>query len=196
MSLNIKKIIQEEAIRLHNIKKLQEQKSILENSIENLEKNQTEFSEPDFDNDFFIEDVPFKGYKLSGGGKYIDICDDIEECLKKAKKIINKDKIYYDNAEITPLIWFISDSGNTWPIDLNGNEIVTEQNEKDDEIEDDEPTISAKMVIMSHLSDIQEVSPKDVIQKINFVKDLINKYEKDLNTQINPRKEWLWSDIF
>jgi len=50
-----------------------------------------------------------------------------------------------------------------------------------------------KMVIMSHLSDIQEgfnsMDSNDLNNRINFVKSLLLKYD-DTNTEINPDVEW------
>jgi hypothetical protein len=51
----------------------------------------------------------------------------------------------------------------------------------------------ARMVIMSHLSDIQDgfnsMDSNDLNNRINFVKSLILKYD-DTNTVINPEVEW------
>lgn len=50
-----------------------------------------------------------------------------------------------------------------------------------------------KMIIMSHLSDIQDgfnsMDFNDLNNRINFVKSLILKYD-DINTVINPEVEW------
>ena len=50
-----------------------------------------------------------------------------------------------------------------------------------------------KMVIMSHLSDIQDgfnyMDSNDLNNRINFIKSLILKYD-DTNTVINPEVEW------
>jgi len=53
--------------------------------------------------------------------------------------------------------------------------------------------IKVRMVIMSHLSDIQDaqnsMDSKELNNRINFVKSLIMKYH-DTNTEINPNFEW------
>ena len=49
--------------------------------------------------------------------------------------------------------------------------------------------VKASMVIMSHLSDIQEISDQETRQKINFAKFLLLKY-KNTDTEIDPNKEW------
>jgi len=52
-----------------------------------------------------------------------------------------------------------------------------------------------KLIIMSHLSDVQEgvqyeeIDYKGIRQKINFVKWLILKYS-DTEIEIDPNKEW------
>lgn len=53
--------------------------------------------------------------------------------------------------------------------------------------------LKVKMVMMSHLSDIQEgfnsMDYNEFNNRVNFVKWLMNKYE-DLNTLIDPEVDW------
>jgi len=53
--------------------------------------------------------------------------------------------------------------------------------------------IKVRLVVMSHLSDVQEMAStgdtQEIRQRINFVKYLIQKYN-DLNTDIMPDDEW------
>ncbi len=56
--------------------------------------------------------------------------------------------------------------------------------------------LSCKMVIISHLSDLQEIitggdiQPKECQNRINFTKHLVLKYSKDINQDIDPVIDW------
>lgn len=53
--------------------------------------------------------------------------------------------------------------------------------------------LKVRMVMMSHLSDIQEgfnsMDSNEFNNRVNFIKWLMNKYE-DLNTLIDPEVDW------
>lgn len=79
--------------------------------LENIE----ETYEPDWENDDFIEDKPSGGYSTSHAGKFIGEFETTGEALAALKT--ERAKGWF------PTIWFVSDHGNYWAIDENGNEI-------------------------------------------------------------------------
>lgn len=68
--------------------------------------------------DIFITPSGQLGSKtsLSCGGKFVGEFDDNDEALQEAKKWMDEHKFY-------PTIWWVSDHGNHWPIDIEGKEI-------------------------------------------------------------------------
>ena len=112
---NLKKFIQEEVKRLQKIAILEDKKLQLENEMADLYIDD-EVLMPDTDNDCFIEDKPNEGYAVSFSGTYVGEYDTTTECLNKIKDLMEKGNYY-------PTIWFVSDHGNFWPIDTEGNEI-------------------------------------------------------------------------
>jgi len=58
----------------------------------------------------------------------------------------------------------------------------------------EEPTIKARIVVMSHLSDAQELCYRsmnaDAVMRINFAKYIILKLGGDLSQEINPDELW------
>lgn len=79
--------------------------------------DETETMEPDYENDSFITDNPREGYDVNFAGKYITTANSMEEALKLIKEEQKKSPNYF------PTLWFVSDHGNAWPIDNEGNEI-------------------------------------------------------------------------
>lgn len=73
-------------------------------------------TEPDYENDAFIQDVVSGGYDVSVSGKHIGHYDEMNVALYNLKKETERSNYF-------PTIWFVSDHGNYWPIDENGNEI-------------------------------------------------------------------------
>lgn len=82
-----------------------------------------EATEPDYENDAFIQDVVSGGYDVSLAGKHIGHFDEMNVALYNLKTETERSNYF-------PTIWFISDHGNYWPIDENGNEIKTSINER------------------------------------------------------------------
>ena len=80
-------------------------------------------TEPDYENDAFIQDVVSGGYDVSVSGKHIGHYDEMNVALYNLKKETERSNYF-------PTIWFVSDHGNYWPIDENGNEIKTSINER------------------------------------------------------------------
>jgi hypothetical protein len=62
--------------------------------------------------------ISSNGYKYSVGceGKFLGDFVEMEDALKFVKKWMD-DNGYYPN------LWFVSDHGNSWQIDIEGNEI-------------------------------------------------------------------------
>lgn len=74
-----------------------------------------------------------------------------------------------------------------------GSKKLDDLNDKTGVLEDEDDfamLLNVSMVMMSHLSDVQEM-PKssESNQRINFVKFLILKY-KDTDAKIDPEREW------
>jgi hypothetical protein len=82
------------------------------------EFEETETFEPDWENDDFIEDKPRGGYDTSHAGKFLGNFESVEDALEALSEKHNDPKNNY-----FPTIWFVSDHGNYWAIDENGNEI-------------------------------------------------------------------------
>jgi len=96
----------------------------VEDSENNFELDYTDMeSEPDFENDAFIEDVVRGGYSVSFSNKFIGNYETIDIALLNLKTEMERSNYF-------PTIWFFSDHGNYWPIDLNGNEIKNNLQER------------------------------------------------------------------
>ena len=67
-------------------------------------------------NDCFIADNTRGGYDVSGDEKFLGNYEAFDDALKA---IANWQK----NNNYYPTTWYVSDHGNTWPIDSKGNEI-------------------------------------------------------------------------
>ena len=59
------------------------------------------------------------------GGKHIGEYEDQDAALAAVKKWMEKNQFW-------PTIWWVSDHGNSWPIDLDGNELDTDAGEVDE----------------------------------------------------------------
>lgn len=94
---------------------------IRKNLIENLD-NDIEQEQPDFENDAIIGT---KGnyYTLSYAGLYLGRSVEIDPLLSLLKKKMKEGNYF-------PTIWYISDHGNFWPIDIHGNEIKENKESK------------------------------------------------------------------
>lgn len=90
-----------------------------------------EATEPDYENDAFIQDVVAGGYDVSLAGKHIGHFDEMNVALYNLKKETERSNYF-------PTTWFVSDHGNYWPIDMEGNElketIIKENSERNKEI--------------------------------------------------------------
>lgn len=90
-----------------------------------------EATEPDYENDAFVQDVVAGGYDVSLAGKHIGHFDEMNVALYNLKKETERSNYF-------PTIWFVSDHGNYWPIDMEGNElresIIKENSERNKEI--------------------------------------------------------------
>jgi len=74
--------------------------------------------EPDYENDSFINAGGRGGkYNVSFAGKFIGEADEMDEALEMIADAQTKSPNYF------PTTWFVSDHGNAWPIDSDGNEI-------------------------------------------------------------------------
>ena len=51
------------------------------------------------------------------GGKYVAEYDTTEDALDAVRREMQREQWW-------PTIWWVSDHGNAWPIDLDGNEIT------------------------------------------------------------------------
>lgn len=72
-------------------------------------------TQPD-EEDCIIQDNTRGGYNVSCSGKFIGNIMDMDAALKAVKN-------WQDKNQFFPTVWFVSDHGNAWPIDLQGNEI-------------------------------------------------------------------------
>lgn len=72
--------------------------------------------EPDSENDAFISSNGWK-YSLSFGGKFLGEADEIDVALNMMRQAFDESPNY------KPTLWFVSDHGNSWSIDLDGHEI-------------------------------------------------------------------------
>jgi hypothetical protein len=72
-------------------------------------------TQPD-EEDCIIQDNVRGGYGVSCGGKFIGNIKEMDAALKVVKD-------WQDKNQFFPTIWFVNDHGNTYPIDLQGNEI-------------------------------------------------------------------------
>ncbi len=77
---------------------------------------------PDYENDAFIQDVVSGGYDVGISGKHLGHYDDMGVALDNLENEFNRSNYF-------PTIWFVSDHGNTYPINLQGQQIKTGLNE-------------------------------------------------------------------
>lgn len=86
-----------------------------------LDFTDEDINEPDYDNDAFIQDVVSGGYDVSVSQKHIGHFEEMDGSLNALKTEFNRSNFF-------PTIWFVSDHGNTWAVDLEGNEIKKSNN--------------------------------------------------------------------
>lgn len=150
-------------------------------------------NEPDYDNDCFIQSNGNE-YSLSCSGKFIGKSVEMEPLLKAAEDWKKKSNWF-------PATWFVSDHGNYWPIDAQGNEIKENigQPIKEEETAGEPKKLSefAKKYNISPsgntgkfaLKDFASVTPKFEDQELfNFAMCLVNIY---LNRKIGLS----WDDL-
>jgi hypothetical protein len=94
-----------------HLKKMKED----ENEEFETDEEETEMEQPDFENDAVISSDGNK-LSVSFAGKHLKNVVEDDEALALIKEQMKKQNWY-------PSIWFVSDHGNYWPIDQNGNEI-------------------------------------------------------------------------
>ena len=73
-------------------------------------------TEPDFRKDAFIQNVISGGYDVSVSGKHIGHYDEYNKAVSGLNLELKRRNYF-------PTIWFVTDHGNYWAIDENGNEI-------------------------------------------------------------------------
>ena len=87
-----------------------------------LDFTDEDINEPDYDNDAFIQDVVSGGYDVSVSQKHIGHFEEMDDSLTALKTEFNRSNFF-------PTIWFVSDHGNTWAVDLEGNELKKSNND-------------------------------------------------------------------
>jgi hypothetical protein len=123
--------------------------------------DENEPDQPDTDNDDFIESNGFEDI-ASHAGKYIDKFDDMDDALAAIIEKRKKDNYF-------PTIWFVSDHGNSWPIDEEGNEIKFEKGGELNDYDQNEQQAIATLILRT-TNEISPASAKDYARRFNFLK--------------------------
>ncbi len=73
-------------------------------------------NQPDYENDCFIDNSPHSGVNVSCAGKFLGHFEETDNALKAIAD-------WQKNNNWFPTIWHVSDHGNMWPVDSEGNQI-------------------------------------------------------------------------
>ncbi len=119
---------------------------------------------PDYDNDAFVQDVVSGGYDVSISGKHLGHYEDMDIALDNLENEFNRSNYF-------PTIWFVSDHGNTYPINLQGQQIKTGLNEISPEL---------RNRAMSKMKDRGQLKRADKWEQHHVNKDLENFKGKEI----------------
>jgi hypothetical protein len=113
---------------------------LLEEAYSNISKESTfkkilEYIEDMEEDDCIISSDGFK-YNVSCGGKHLAEFGDMDKALDVVKN-------WREENQFWPTIWFVSDHGNYWPIDEEGNEIKDDEPYEMSDVEADANTLAS-----------------------------------------------------
>lgn len=116
--MNISDEYRKKMLKLAGTKDLIKKKSLNENEVNDEEHDETmeaQQDEPDWENDCIMQSDGWKT-SVTCAGKFLGAFEDDAA----AWKTLNR---WYAVSNWKPTIWWVSDHGNYWPVDLQGNEI-------------------------------------------------------------------------